>query len=225
MRADMLVFDMDGVLVDPTETFRRALVETVRYFAGVRLSQDDIVRIKNGGGYNDDSDIAMFAIRSAGGAAELDEVREFGHRLYWGEDADGLIRNERWLVRPGVLERLAAKRRLGIFTGRGSKSARHTLGRFCPAIRFDPVVTNDLVARRKPAPDGLRYVQRAAPGSEVVFVGDNVDDCRAANGAGVSFVGIASPDTPRHDETRGLFRRMGALHVLDSVNDLEGILA
>ncbi len=224
MSAQMLVFDMDGVLVDPTETFRRALIETVRYFAGVRMSQDEIVRIKNGGGYNDDSDIAMLAIRSAGAAADPAEVREFGRALYWGQNGDGLIRNERWLASPGLLERLGENRRLGIFTGRGAKSARHTLDRFCPAVEFDPIVTHELVENRKPAPDGLRYIQRAVPGAEIVFVGDNVDDCRSACAAGVRFVGIASSGTPRYRETRGLFEKLGAEDVLESVNDLEAIL-
>lgn len=224
MTAQMLVFDMDGVLVDPTETFRRALIETVRYFAGVRMSQDEIVRIKNGGGYNDDSDIAMLAIRSAGALANPAEVREFGRALYWGQNGDGLIRNERWLARPGLLERLGEDRRLGIFTGRGAQSALHTLERFCPSVRFDPIVTHELVENRKPAPDGLLYIQRAVPGAEIVFVGDNVDDCRSARDADVRFIGIASSGTPRHGETRGLFEKLGAEAVLESVNDLEAIL-
>lgn len=224
MRADTVVFDMDGVLVDPSQTFRRALIETVRHFAGVRLSQDDIVRIKNEGGYNDDSEIAMRAIRSAGVAADSSEVRACGRDLYWGRNGDGLIRNERWLVRPGVLEGIGAGRRLGIFTGRGLASAMHTLRRFCPAIAFNPIVTNETVKNLKPAPDGLLRIKREAPGAEIVFVGDNIDDCRAANAAGVRFVGIASPEMPRWDETRALFERLGAEVVLDSVNELEACL-
>ena len=218
---DMVVFDMDGVLVDPSETFRRALIETVRHFAGVRMSQEDIVRIKNSGGYNDDSEIALLAIRSAGATVKPAEVRAFGRGLYWGEDGDGLIRNERWLVRPGVLERLADRHRLGIFTGRGMVSAQHTLNRFCPAIEFDPIVTNERVENLKPAPDGLLYIKRNAPGAEILFVGDNIDDCRSATAAGVRFLGIASPEMPRHEETRALFEQLGAEGVLESVNELE----
>ena len=221
MRADVVVFDMDGVLVDPRETFRRALIDTVRHFAGVRLTQDDIVRIKNGGGFNNDSDIAMMAIRSAGAKTSPSAVRKHGHALYWGEDGDGLIRNERWLVGPGVLERLAASRRLAIFTGRGRISARHTLDRFCPSVRFDPVVTNEMIQKQKPAPDGLLLIKRVVPGAEMVFVGDNVDDCRSAKAAGVRFVGIVAPDTPRCEETRALFEDLGAETVLESVNELE----
>ncbi len=224
MGPEMIVFDMDGVLVDPSETFRRALIETVRYFAGIRMSQDDIVRIKNRGGYNDDSEIALLAIRSAGAAAEPAEIREFGRGLYWGDNGDGLIRNERWLVRAGVLERLVARRRLGIFTGRGMQSAQYTLNRFCPSIEFDPIVTNEKVENLKPAPDGLLRIKREVPGVEMLFVGDNIDDCRSANSAGVRFVGIASRETPRHEETRALFEELGAEAVLESVNELEDCL-
>ena len=224
MKADMLVFDMDGVLVDPSETFRRALIEVVRRFCGAEMTQDDIVRIKNLGGYNDDADIALMAIREAGIEPDPREVRACGKALYWGQDGDGFIRNERWLVEPGLLERLAESRSLGIFTGRGLQSAMHTLGRFCPSIPFDPIVTNEQVENLKPAPDGLLLIQRAASDVELVFVGDNIDDCRAAMSAGVRFVGIAAPDTPRHAETRALFEKLGAEAVLESVNQLEACL-
>ena len=224
MRADVVVFDMDGVLVDPAETFRRALIDTVRHFAGVTITQDDIVRIKNGGGFNDDSEIARLAIREAGFDADMSEIRTFGRALYWGDNADGYIRNERWLVDPGVLERLAAGRRLAIFTGRGMQSATHTLRRFCSQIDFDPIVTHEQVEHLKPAPDGLLLIRRTVPDGDILFVGDNVDDCRSALAAGVRFVGIAAPDTPRHEETKALFEELGAETVLKSVNDLEGLL-
>ena len=224
MKAEMVVFDMDGVLVDPSETFRRALIEVVRRFCGVEMTQDDIVRIKNMGGYNDDSDIALMAIREAGMQPDPREVRAYGRELYWGQDGDGLIRNERWLVEPGFLERLAESRPLGIFTGRGMQSATHTLDRFCPSIEFDPIVTNEQVENLKPAPDGLLLIQRAVSGMELVFVGDNIDDCLAAKSAKVRFVGIAAPDTPRHAETRALFEKLGAEAVLESVNQLEACL-
>ena len=134
-----MVFDMDGVLVDPTQTFRRALIETVRHFCGREMSQADIVRVKNRGGYNDDSDIAMRAILEAGVDADEREVREFGRELYWGRAGEGYIRDERWLVSSGTLERLAANQRLGIFTGRGMRSTQHTPAPLLPAgsVRSD----------------------------------------------------------------------------------------
>lgn len=224
MGAGIVVFDMDGVLVDPTETFRRALIDTVRHFSGATLTQDDIVRIKNEGGFNDDSEIALLAIREAGFDPDMTQIRAFGRALYWGDNADGYIRNERWLVEPGLLERLAARHRLAVFTGRGMPSATHTLRRFCPDVGFDPIVTHEQVENLKPAPDGLLLIRRSVPDQDMVFVGDNVDDCRSARSAGVRFVGVAAPDTPRHEETKELFVKLGAEAVLNSVNDLEGCL-
>ncbi len=224
MRTEVVAFDMDGVLVDPTETFRKALIETVEHFSGVRMTQDEIVKIKNEGGYNNDHDIAVMAIRAAGMPADPDEVFAYGKALYWGRDGDGLISNERWLAAPGLLERVASGRGLAIFTGRGAATARHTLDRFCPQVLFEPVVTNELVERHKPAPDGLLLIRGDLPGASVVFVGDNVDDCRSAAAAGVRFLGVASPGAPRHRETATLFRQLGAEAVLASVNEIEAHL-
>ncbi len=224
MRADVLVFDMDGVLVDPSQTFRRALIETVRHYCGVKVTQEDIVRIKNGGGYNNDADIAMTVIREAGVSVSARAVSNFGRELYWGRDGDGFIRDERWLVADGLLERLSGSRRLAIFTGRGTESAMHSLSRFASDVRFDPVITHEVVPDLKPAPAGLIEIGRQVPGTDMVYVGDNVDDQRSAIAAGVPFVGIASPDMPRHEETRALFERRGAAAVLESVNELEGVL-
>jgi HAD superfamily phosphatase len=224
MSTPMIVFDMDGVLVDPTHTFRLALVETVRHFTGIEVTQDEIVRIKNEGGYNDDSEIVMLYLRQAGVDVPLDVVRRHGRDLYWGEDADGMIRNERWLAADGLLERLSESYRLGIFTGRGIPSATHSLKRFCPHLSFDPIMTNEQCENLKPAPGGLVNILKQVPDAAMTMVGDNIDDCKAANGAGVRFVGISHPETPRADETSRLFHELGAVAVIDSVNELERYL-
>lgn len=221
MSVPLVIFDMDGVLVDPSRTYRLALIETVRHFTGIEIAPEDVVRIKNEGGYNDNSEIAMLYVREAGADASLDEVRRYGHRLYWGENADGMVRNERWLAQDGLLERLAETHRLGIFTGRPMPAAAHSLRRFCPHIVFDPIMTSEQCARLKPAPDGLLNILRQVPGAALTMVGDNIDDCKAANGAGVRFVGIAPSSAPRAAETARLFRKLGAAAVIDTVNDIE----
>ena len=53
------------------------------------------------------------------------------------------------------------------------------------------------------------------------MVGDNIDDCKAANGAGARFVGIVHPRAPRAAETARLFRELARLPVVDTVNDIE----
>ncbi len=220
----LIVFDMDGVLVDPAESFRRAVIETVRHFTGEPTTFGRIAAIKNEGGYNDDSDIALRIVEELGGKATRGEIEEVGRRLFWGEDRDGMILNERWLVGDGVLEGLSARAKLAIFTGRGPQTARHTLGRFCPAIEFDPIVTSDLPLALKPAPDGLLHVLEKHPGAEALYVGDTVDDARAARAAGVPFIGVAASDAHHRDETVALFETEGARAIIESINELEEAL-
>lgn len=221
MSTPTVVFDMDGVLIDPTRTYRLALIETVRRFTGIEITDDDVVRIKNEGGYNDNSEIAMLYVREAGVDASLDEVRQYGRQLYWGENADGMILNERPLAADGLLERLAETHRLGIFTGRPMPAAAHSLRRFYPDIVFDPIMTSEQCDNLKPAPDGLLNILRQIPDAAMTMVGDNIDDCKAANGAGVRFVGIVHPGAPRAAETARLFRGLGAVAVVDTVNEIE----
>ena len=36
----VLIFDMDGVLVDPTDSYRQTLIDTVAHFSGKQLTQE-----------------------------------------------------------------------------------------------------------------------------------------------------------------------------------------
>ena len=52
---NLLVFDMDGVLVEVTESYRAAIQQTVLHFSGGEPSREEIQEWKNrGGGWNDD---------------------------------------------------------------------------------------------------------------------------------------------------------------------------
>ena len=52
--ADAVVFDVDGVLVDVADSYRRAVIESVERVHGDTLSSDDVQRFKNAGGFNND---------------------------------------------------------------------------------------------------------------------------------------------------------------------------
>ncbi|MGB9605618.1 MAG: HAD-IA family hydrolase [Bryobacteraceae bacterium] len=224
VRPDVLVLDMDGVLVDVSRSYRETIRRTVEHFTGRLVSPGEVQACKNRGGMNNDWDVSFQLIRELGGQASYQEVVERFQQIFWGSNGDGLILQERWIPRPGLLERLAARYRLAIFTGRLRVEAAHTLRRFAPAIAFDPVVAHEDVERAKPAPDGLLRIAAALPGSRLCYVGDSVDDARAARAAGVPFVGIAAPENPKRKELARLLRVEGALAVLGDVNELEGRL-
>ncbi len=225
MGRELLVFDMDGVLVDVTASYRAAIVETVASFTGRRPSSESIQDYKNAGGWNNDWALSQRLIADFGVEVDYDTVVSRFNEFFLGEDGDGLIRREVWMPRPGLLERLAARFDLAIFTGRTRHEASLTLDRFAGRLNFDPVVTTDDVAAGKPAPDGLLKIAAAAPGRPLCYVGDTVDDARCARAAGVRFIGIASPAHPWRAQLDALFRAEGAWAVTGDINQLEEALA
>ena len=220
----LLIFDMDGVLVDPTHSYRATTIETIAHFSGPRVTLESIAGMKNRGGYNDDCELAVDMLGELGVAVAYDELRAHFHELFWGTGDDGLVHRESWLVEDGVLGRLAATHRLAVYTGRPTRAAHFTLGRFAEEIQFDPIVTSDSIENQKPAPDGLLHALKAVPGCEATYVGDNIDDGRCARAAGIPFVGIAAPDAPHREETVRIFHEDGARAVVESVNELESVL-
>ncbi len=220
----LLIFDMDGVLVDPTLSYRATTIETIAHFGGRRVTQEAIAAMKNRSGYNDDCRMAVDILSEFGVEVGYGELREHFYEVLWGTDDDGFIQRESWLVENGVLSRLAKSHRLAVYTGRPTRAAHFSLGRFAEEIQFDPIVTSDLIENQKPAPDGLLHALNAVPDCEAIYVGDNIDDGRCARAAGIPFVGIAAPDAPHREETVRIFHEDGARAVVESVNELESVL-
>jgi HAD superfamily phosphatase len=220
----LLVFDMDGVLVDVGESYREAIQQTVAHFSGRRPTREEIQDWKNRGGWNDDWLLSQALLREYGCEIPFETVRDQFQRLFLGENGDGLITRERWIARQGVLERLAERFDFALFTGRPREDAQLTLDRFAGQLRFDPLIGMYEVEQPKPAPDGLLRIARQAPGRKLWYIGDTVDDARAARAAGVSFIGISAPGKPRRDELTRLLREHGAAAVLDDINQLETVL-
>lgn len=220
----LLIFDMDGVLVDVTASYRQAVVETVRHFANAEITNQQIQARKNRGGANNDWDLALELIRELGGSPTREEVIAVFQQIYLGENCTGLIRQERWLAGNGLLPRLAQRWRLALFTGRERWEALHTLSKFASHNLFDPVIGMEDVVREKPDPDGLLKILSATEPREAYYIGDTMDDCRAARGAGVPFIGVAGPENPLRQELRASFHREGAFAVISDLNQLEQTL-
>jgi len=54
MNVDAVVFDVDGVLVDVADSYRRAIVESVERVYGDTIEKDQIQLFKDAGGFNND---------------------------------------------------------------------------------------------------------------------------------------------------------------------------
>lgn len=221
---DLIVFDMDGVLVDVSESYRAAIQATVLHFTGTEPTNDEVQVWKNKGGFNDDWKLSHRMIQELGEEVAYDDVVHRFQQIFLGQNNDGLILRERWLATAGLFDRLAANHTLAIFTGRLGWEAQLTLDRFAKTV-FNPVVGVDHVSNAKPHPEGLHKIRAKVTHGRAWYLGDTVDDARASSAAGVPFVGIASPAAPRHHELVELLRDEGAVAVIDDINSLEDVLA
>lgn len=214
--AQVLVFDMDGVLVEVTESYRETVVRTVQHFTGQTITRDSIQDYKNQGGWNNDWALSQKICQDLGLQVAYDTVVEYFNYLFLDE---GMINRERWLPRNGLIERLGEKFELAIYTGRTTIEAEITLKREKLRDHF-LLLTADDVERAKPAPDGLLKIAAMRPGKNLLYVGDTVDDARCSRAANVPFIGIAAPDNSRRDELIGLFHAEGAIQVLGDINEI-----
>jgi HAD superfamily hydrolase (TIGR01548 family) len=214
--SQMLVFDMDGVLVDVTESYRETIVKTVEHFTGRTISRESIQDYKNQGGWNNDWLLSQRICHDFGVDLPYAKVVDYFNYLFLDQ---GMIHRERWLPRPGFLEQLSDRFDFAIFTGRTTEEAEITLNREGVRDRFYLVSAND-VECEKPAPEGLLKIAALHPGKKLLYIGDTVDDARCAKAAYVPFIGIASRHSPRREELVDLLRLEGAIQVIEDVNEI-----
>lgn len=216
----LIIFDVDGVLVDVRHTFHRCTIETVRHYTGCRVTREQIHHWKNRSGFNDDWRLTTAWIRSLGRRVPYEEVKRTYMQFYWGTNGNGYVRGERWLLPRPLLTRLARRADLALFTGRTRQELTHTLRRFGLRKFFGRVVTMDDVARTKPHPEGLLHILGTRDPRTALYLGDNVDDAIAARRARVPFLGIL----PRGGSARRVrlarLREQGALDILTDVRQL-----
>ncbi len=222
---DVLVFDMDGVLVEVGDSYREAIRATVQHFTGDLVSHDEIQNFKNAGGWNNDWLLSQRLIADRGKPVAYADVVEYFNQVFLGTDGnDGLIRNEKWMPNAGLLERLAIHSALAIFTGRAKYEADVTLQRYASHVVFDPIITDESVPNPKPAPDGLHLIAQHYRGKNMWYLGDTIDDARSAQSAGVPFIGVSTPHNLRHAEIAGILRGSGAFTVISDINQLEALV-
>jgi len=224
----MIVFDMDGVLVEVGDSYRETICQTVRHFTGKTITRDLVQEYKNAGGWNNDWALSQKIAGDLGVQVPFATVVEHFNRIFFGNIVDGvpdgLMARERWIAKPGLLEDLAVRYRFALFTGREAEEARMTLRRFANGLQFDPLIGADEVRRGKPDPEGLHLIRQRHPDHALWFVGDTVDDARAAAAAGVPFIGVAAPGAAYRDQLLRLFADNNAAAVVEDINQMPAVL-
>jgi HAD superfamily phosphatase len=222
---DIVIFDVDGVLVDVRRSYQRSTVQTVKYFTGRRVTYADVHRWKNRPGFNDDWKLTTAWVAELGHPVPYAEVKAKFEEFYWGpkRDGDGNVARERWLVPVARLKKWAARAHLAIFTGRTREELQHTLDMFHVEQFFRTIVTVNDVSRPKPDPEGLRKILGSSDARSAVYVGDNIDDALASRGAHVPFLGVLPRNSLARQHRAASLRKEGAIVVLGSVLELEKV--
>jgi HAD superfamily phosphatase len=222
----LIIFDVDGVLVDVRGSFHKSILDTVSFFTGKRPAYAEIHDWKNRSGYNDDWRLTTDWVASLGPPVPYEVVKARFQKFYWGTPAKpGNVARERWLIAHKRLERWSKRAELALFTGRTRRELRHTLHGTDANRIFRRSVTMDDVKKGKPDPEGLRLLLNGAPKRDALYLGDNIDDALSAKRAGVPFLGVLPHGSEAHRARAARLRELGALDILHSVRDLEKLWA
>jgi HAD superfamily hydrolase (TIGR01548 family) len=110
MKVDAVVLDVDGVLVDVADSYRRAIVESIEHVHGRTIRKDDVQAFKDAGGFNNDWELtdaaALYVLATGEGyrgsiVEYTDAIAERGGGLDAAEEAitDALSANATERVR------------------------------------------------------------------------------------------------------------------------------
>ena len=225
-RPAILIFDVDGVLVDVRGTYWRSALDTVRFLTGKRVTYKELHKWKAKPGNNDDWNMVANWANSLGRPTTYEQARKAFNQFYWGFNGrPGNVRNEKHLVLPRQIERWARDYELNLFTGRTRQEFSYTFEHWPATPFFRKVVTMSDVANIKPHPEGLLKILQGRDPASALYVGDNIDDALAAQEAGVPFVAIIAVGEHGYRERAARFRELEAIALLARATDLNGLLA
>lgn len=221
----ILIFDVDGVLVDVRGTYWRSALDTVRALSGKRVTYAELHKWKSKPGNNDDWQMVSRWLTALGRPTGYNEARLAFEKFYWGADGKpGNVANEKMIITPRQIERWAARYELNLFTGRTRQEFAKTFDAWPAARHFRTVITMD-DAPKKPLPDGLHKILQGRDPATALYLGDNIDDALAAQSAGVPFLAILAPGEHGYRERAARFRELGALGLLKRATELNAWLA
>jgi len=226
VRPEILIFDVDGVLVDVRDTYWRSAVETIRQLTGKRVSHAELHHWKGKPGNNDDWQMVANWATALGRATSYTEARDAFGEFYWGTDAKpGNVSREKIIVTPAQIARWAERFELNLFTGRNRREFEYTFAKWPGTRHFKKVITMDDVAKMKPHPEGLYNILGKRDPATALYLGDNIDDALAARDAGVPFAAIISKREHHYYKRAAMFRELGAIALLPRATDVNRLLA
>ena len=241
---ELLLFDIDGVIRDVTDSYRLAIRETVNQFCGSKPSIEDIDDLKKEGCWNNDwlasQELISRYIKNNGNLKKLPSLKQvitvFSDFYFGGDPSEsskgwsGFIKNEPLLVNKGLFDELTKKNiGWGFLSGAEPPSARYVLEEKlklnCPPL----VAMGD--APEKPDPKGLFDLSEkilihslSSNKIPITYLGDTVADVLTINRAKEArpnqrFRSLAIAPPHLHKPTNSLLRASYEKTLLDAGAD------
>ncbi len=216
LKKEALLFDMDGALVDVSESYRTAIQKTVEFFTNQEITPNTVQEFKKKGGYNNDWDLTEAIIINKGRNIEKQSIINKFQEIYLK-----VRDNEKWTLNKKILQKLKQKYKLGIITGRPKEEALYTLNKNQTKQFFEVIITmEDMKTKQKPDPFGIQLAIEQLNTKKATYIGDAIDDIMAANNADIDSIGVLPPG---YNDTRlaSLMKENGAKFILKDINEIE----
>ncbi len=217
-KPELICLDMDGTLIDVSQSYDAAIKATVNYFSEQAVMQSDIEILRASGGFNNDWVLSQKLLEQHKVMIDLPTVTEKFQQFYLGNSSSkGLIENETVYLSHETLRQLK-KKNLAIVTGRPRMEAE--MG----STRLDldcEIISIDDVNHGKPDAESIIKAKKITGSETCWMVGDNVDDMQTAMNANALAIGINTNGSIEYEKT---LYQAGATLVVNSINEVEQLL-
>lgn len=211
-----IIFDIDGVLMDASKSYRVAVQNTFKHFARREVTLEEISATKKIGGLNNDWDLTDYLLKQQGININYDDIVNVFQSHY-----KNLADIEEPLVNIEFLEQLSKDYNLSIFTGRLKDEAFFTLEKHSFTKYFYPIITMQDVGidHQKPDCRGLEMIKDKIITDKIYYLGDTVDDMTCANVANITGIGVLPPQD-KSEDLKEVLKSKNAVVVLNQALDL-----
>ena len=194
----LMLFDIDGVIRDVSNSYRLAVKKTVSKYCNWEPSSFDIDNLKNEGIWNNDWDLSLELITRfmsdnniKNSIPQKEHIIKSFEKLYFGcnpnksyQNWSGFICNERILINKNIFETLSLKNiKWGFVSGAEKPSAKYVLEE--KLHLKDPPLVAMGDAPDKPNPSGLIYLANKLLKQEIglntppiAYIGDTIADIK-----------------------------------------------
>lgn len=210
MHYQLLIFDLNGTLVQDNLLHFACLVHAMKKMTGVTVTKKEVLPL-----FGDKVErIITQLLKNHGVKGDPHAINTYRHELYQQKV------KKKHLLQPKTIQMLKRlKKDYSLALASGSTQATLTVT-LKPQERalFDVLISGDEVKFGKPHPEEFLTCAKklGIQPSKCLVIGDGLNDALAARAAGMGFVGVWGQATPK-----AILKKQGALRVFNRIIDLE----